>query len=103
ENARLKARYYAQITGLPTLAEDSGLEVDAIGGAPGVESARYGGPDATYQEKFATLYAALAASGRSDRTARFVCAAALVDDGRLVAESRGTVEGAIAPEPRGDG
>ncbi len=103
ENARLKARYYSKATGLLTLAEDSGLEVDALEGAPGVESARYGGEDAPYPEKFATLYAALAGSGRRDRTARFVCVAALADGDRLVAESRGTVEGQIAPAPQGTG
>lgn len=101
ENARLKARYYARMTGLLTLAEDSGLEVDALHGAPGVESARFGGADATYPEKFEKLYAALAVSGSADRTARFVCAVALADGDQIVAESCGAVEGAIAPAPRG--
>jgi XTP/dITP diphosphohydrolase len=103
ENARLKALYYSQATGMLTLAEDSGLEVEALDGAPGVESARYGGVDSSYPQKFARLYAELAAAGTSDRTARFVCAAAIADGERIVAESRGTVEGEIAPEPKGDG
>lgn len=103
ENARLKALYYAKATGLLTLAEDSGLEVDALGGAPGVESARYAGVNATYPEKFEKLYTALAKSGRSDRTARFVCAVAVAKDDRIVLEVRGTVEGEIAPSPRGEG
>jgi XTP/dITP diphosphohydrolase len=98
ENARLKANYYAAATGLPTVAEDSGLEVDAIGGAPGVESARFGGEDTPYPQKFALLYQMLA--GRPS-TARFVCAVAMVEDGRVVFETRGTVEGEIASEPRG--
>ena len=59
ENARLKALFYAAHTGELTVAEDSGLEVDALGGAPGVESARFGGVDSTYAQKFALLYDAL--------------------------------------------
>ncbi|MGE0703206.1 MAG: RdgB/HAM1 family non-canonical purine NTP pyrophosphatase [Vicinamibacterales bacterium] len=103
ENARLKARYYATATGLMTLAEDSGLEVDALGGAPGVESARYGGENACYEQKFKMLYDALAAAGSADRSARFVCAVAIADGDVIVAESRGTIEGEVAPEPRGEG
>jgi XTP/dITP diphosphohydrolase len=76
ENARLKARYYAQASGLPTVAEDSGLAIDAIGGRPGVESARY--PGATYADKFANLYKELEAHPRPWR-ARFVCALAFTD------------------------
>ena len=103
ENARLKAAYYAQATRLPTVAEDSGLEVDALDGAPGVESARYGGADAGYPEKCARLAAAMAAAGSDDRTARFVCAVALVDEDQVKFEAAGTIEGLIAPEPRGTG
>jgi len=103
DNARLKARYYAKATGMLTLAEDSGLEVDALGGAPGVESARYAGVESTYPEKFTRLYQEMEASGSSDRTARFVCTAALADSDRIVLESRGTVEGEIAPRPSGEG
>lgn len=105
ENARLKARYYAATTGMLTVAEDSGLEVDALGGRPGVESARFGGETSSYPEKFALLYALLRkARGGPGSTARFVCAVALVDqEGSLLFEARGTVEGCIAPEPRGTG
>jgi XTP/dITP diphosphohydrolase len=101
ENARLKARYYAEATGMTTIAEDSGLEIDALGGAPGVESARFGGVDTPYPQKFAIIYERLRASGSSVWTARFVCAVALVEGQRVLFETRGTVEGLIAPEPRG--
>jgi XTP/dITP diphosphohydrolase len=103
ENARLKALYYAQATGELTVAEDSGLEIDALGGLPGVESARYGGADSTYPDKFRLLYAALDQRGSRDRTARFVCALALADRSGIVFEAHGAVEGRIAPEPRGSG
>ena len=101
ENAALKARYYAAATGLPAIAEDSGLEIDALDGQPGVESARFGGADSTYPEKFERLYAMLDAAGGRDSTARFVCAVALVDGDDLRFAARGTVEGRISPEPRG--
>jgi XTP/dITP diphosphohydrolase len=104
ENARLKARYYAAATGLPTVAEDSGLAIDALGGRPGVESARY--PGDTYADKFANLYRELAPHARP-WTARFVCALAFVDptaEGDPAAirfESEGRVEGEVADAPRG--
>src|SRR6266498_863404 len=75
ENARLKARYYAEATGLLTVAEDSGLEIAALDGAPGILSARYSG--ATYAERFQNLYAEMAARGRTHSPARFVCELAL--------------------------
>ena len=103
ENAALKARHYAAATGLLTVAEDSGLEIDALGGAPGVESARFGGADTPYPRKFTLIYDALRAAGRVESPARFVCALALVDGDRVVFEARGTVEGRIAPEPKGAG
>lgn len=103
ENARLKATYYAGRTGLLTVAEDSGLEIDALGGRPGVESARFGG-DTTYPEKFRLLYDLMrAATGGVESAARFVCALALADRSGIRFEARGTVEGRIAPEPRGSG
>src|SRR5262249_12305933 len=77
ENARAKAMYYAHATGELTVAEDSGLEIDALGGAPGVESARFGGHDTTYPEKFAMIYGALQSAGAATSTARFVCALTL--------------------------
>lgn len=101
ENAALKARYYASRTGLPAIAEDSGLEIDALGGAPGVESARFHGQHSTYPEKFAALYAMLDSNGGRDGTARFVCAVAVADESGVLFETRGTVEGRISPAPRG--
>ncbi len=101
ENARAKALYYAEATGLPAVADDSGLEVDAIGGAPGVQSARF--PGETYPEKFATLFRMLDERGVETSAARFVCALALADAGRVVFEARGVVEGRITREPRGSG
>lgn len=103
ENARLKARYYAEATGMPAVAEDSGLEIDVLGGVPGVESARFGGVTTPYPEKFAMLYERLRAFEPSRWTARFVCALALVEGQRVLFETRGTIEGVIAPEPRGTG
>lgn len=99
-NALLKGHTYARATGLPVLAEDAGLEVDALGGRPGVHSARYGATDA---ERIARLLAELQGVEPSRRTARFVSVIALVrPDGRehLV---RGTVEGYIATGAHGQG
>jgi XTP/dITP diphosphohydrolase len=116
ENARLKAQYYAGATGRLTVAEDSGLAIDLLGGAPGVESARFGGVELSYPDKFALIYERLAhapapihppANGPTGRipgpTARFVCALAIADQGRILFEATGTVEGEIASAPRGDG
>jgi len=103
ENARAKAVYYAVATGELTVAEDSGLEIDALDGAPGVESARFGGIETSYPEKFAMIYRALAARGSVDSAARFVCALALADGDRILCETRGIVEGRIAPAPKGSG
>lgn len=105
ENARLKAIYYRTSSGLPTVAEDSGLAIDALGGRPGVESARY--PGATYAEKFANLYRELAPHARP-WTARFVCALAFIGEvpgtgpqAAVAFESEGIVEGRIVSAPRG--
>ena len=103
ENARAKALYYAAATGELTVAEDSGLEIKALGGAPGVESARFGGATTSYPEKFALIYAALRANGALESPARFVCALALARDSRILFDTRGTVEGHIAPAAKGDG
>lgn len=104
-NALLKARHAARVTGLPALADDSGLEVDALGGAPGVRSARYAGPEADDVANCGKLLAALQAVPDAQRTARFRCLLVWVDgpdDGSaLVAE--GTWEGRILPAPRGEG
>ena len=103
DNARLKAEYYARATGELTVAEDSGLEIDALDGAPGVESARYGGVDASYPDKFARIYTALKDRAAVDSAARFVCALVLASPDRILFETRGTVEGRIAPAPAGSG
>jgi XTP/dITP diphosphohydrolase len=103
ENARLKARYYAEKSGMPTVAEDSGLVVDALGGEPGVRSARFLRADASYPERFAEIFARLQQRPGEPRTARFVAALAYVNDGRLIYETTGRVEGEIADAPRGTG
>lgn len=103
DNARLKARYYAAHSGRLTIAEDSGLEIDALGGEPGVRSARFLRPDASYPERFDEIYRRLAGVPRERRTARFVCAVAVADGDRIVFETRGTVEGLIADAPAGTG
>ena len=101
ENARLKAVALTEATGLPAIADDTGLEVDALGGAPGVFSARFAGPDATYADNCALLVARLAGEPPDRRRARFVTVAiARWPDGREVA-AFGDVEGTIAEVPRG--
>lgn len=99
-NALLKARAVCEATGLPAIADDTGLEVDALDGAPGVHTARFAGPNATYQENVAALLHAL--QGLRHRSARFRTAMALAmpDGTELVAE--GSLEGTIALVPRGD-
>jgi len=101
ENARLKARYYAGATGLTAIAEDSGLAIDALDGAPGVESARFGGPDTTYPQKFELIYQQLRQRGVTTSPARFVCTVAIADASGILFEARGTVEGSIASSPAG--
>ncbi|HOQ60698.1 MAG TPA: RdgB/HAM1 family non-canonical purine NTP pyrophosphatase [Vicinamibacterales bacterium] len=104
ENARQKAVYYSSALGVPVVAEDSGLEIDGLGGEPGVRSARYGGPDRpAYEQKFALVYAGLRDRGASGSPARFVCALTLADGARVVFEALGTIEGRIADEPAGAG
>jgi XTP/dITP diphosphohydrolase len=105
-NARLKARYYARELGLTCVAEDSGLEVDALAGAPGVYSARYAGATGERDERDRAnnekLLRELAHVPEGQRQARFVCVACVAEpSGRIVAEARGTYEGVIAGEPRG--
>jgi XTP/dITP diphosphohydrolase len=103
ENARQKARYYARASGLVTLAEDSGFEVDALGRAPGIYSARFCRPEATYAERFREIYRLLRERGATGSPARFVCALALVSAEDVLFEARGVVEGTVAAEPRGEG
>lgn len=104
ENAELKAAGYARQAGLWSLADDSGLEVAALGGAPGVHSARYGGADTPYSEKMQLLLDEISASGTSERNARFVCAAVVADEaGRIMFRAEGECRGKIAAQPRGSG
>ena len=99
ENAILKARYYGQHAPGRLFADDSGLEVDALDGRPGVVSARYAGPGATDAMNNALLLGNL--RGREDRHARFVSVIALANRGELIRTFRGVVEGEILEEPRG--
>ncbi len=102
-NARLKALHYAaHLPGL-VVSEDSGLVVDAMDGEPGVRSARYLSPTASYPERFAAILRRLAGAPDSARTARFVCAVAVAEGSALLFETRGTVEGRIAHQPAGTG
>lgn len=99
DNAALKALYYSKHCDGYLFADDSGLEVDALGGAPGVYSARFAGPGATDAANNALLLAKM--SGIADRTARFVCVVALTEHGRVVRTFRGEVEGRLLDSPRG--
>lgn len=105
DNARLKALYYAERVapdGILTVAEDSGLAIDALGGEPGVHSARFLRPDASYPERFAEIERRLRERPEAARTARFVCTLAAAAGGRVVYETRGVIEGEIASAPAGD-
>jgi XTP/dITP diphosphohydrolase len=105
-NAEIKARYYAERSGLPTLADDSGLEVDALGGRPGVYTRRYAGPDASDDENNARLLEELAGLPAERRTARYHCVLAFLDPadrGAVAVLRHGTFEGRIATQARGDG
>ncbi len=99
ENARLKARHYSKATGLVSVADDSGIEIDALDKAPGVHSARWHGTD--YPTKFRKIQALFRERGVTGSTARFVCSVAVADGETILFEARGTVEGEIASEPRG--
>ena len=102
ENGRLKALSYAQQTGLTTVAEDSGLEIDALGGEPGVRSARFLGPNTSYPDRFAEIYKRLAAQPHAPRDARFVTALVLAQPDRTILyEIEAVIEGVIAETPAG--
>ena len=101
ENARDKALAYARASGLPTVADDAGLEVEALGGAPGVHSRRFIGDEATAGQRNAHLLSLL--DGRDDRAARFVCVTALAYPDGNVETFEGEVRGEIATAPRGGG
>lgn len=100
ENALLKGRVVVEATGLPVLSDDTGLEVDALDGAPGVHTARFAGPEGRYEDNVAKLLEAM--KDRNDRSARFRTVVALVfpDGAEIVAE--GSVEGVITERPRGE-
>lgn len=109
-NAIAKARFYARITGLPTLADDSGVEVDALGGGPGVYTRRYAGPDATDADNNAKLLCELGDLPASRRGARYVCVLAYLEPAEAAPGERpwvvtrsGTFRGRIACELRGAG
>ena len=99
ENAIQKALYYSKHSDGFVFVDDSGLEVDALGGEPGVYSARYAGPDATDETNNSLLLDRM--RGVSDRSARFVCVVALAEAGRLIRTFRGEVEGKLTKEPHG--
>ncbi len=102
ENALLKAQAVHRATGYPALADDTGLEVDALGGMPGVYSSRYAGENATYADNVRKLLRALQDTPEKERTARFRCVAAFVD-GNYQVTTEGICEGVILREPRGAG
>lgn len=101
ENAELKALAYAKASGLLSLADDSGLEIDALGGAPGVYSARFGGLDLSYPERFRLIFERLKDVPAEQRTARFRCVIMIADPSGYTKSADGTVEGLITDSPRG--
>jgi XTP/dITP diphosphohydrolase len=102
ENAELKARSYAQASGLLTLADDSGLEIDALGGAPGVFSARFAGKDTSYEERFRLILERLKGLPTEQRGARFRCVIAIAEPSGSTRLVEGVIEGIIADAPRGE-
>ena len=100
ENAFKKASFMAKILGLPALADDSGLEVEALGGAPGIHSARYAGPSATDQEKTAKLLQAM--EGKANRAATFTCVISIAIPSGVALTYEGRCEGLITEAPAGD-
>jgi len=102
-NAAAKALYYHRATGIPSLGEDSGLEVDALGGEPGIHSARWLGAETPYEAKNARLLELLADTPDGARTARYLSAVALADEGGVVFAAEGVCEGHIPPAARGGG
>ncbi|HSK70981.1 MAG TPA: XTP/dITP diphosphatase [Pyrinomonadaceae bacterium] len=102
ENAAIKAKFYARQTGLWSLADDSGLAVEALGGAPGFFSARYAGENSSYAEKIGKLLKELEAANDENRRAAFVCVAAIADEkGEIKFSAEGVCRGEISREPRG--
>ena len=103
ENAQAKARAVADALGSPALADDSGIEVDALGGGPGPRSARFAGEDATEEENLARLIEAVAGVPPPERTARYRCVAVLARPGEPEVQAEGVCEGTLLAEPRGTG
>ncbi|HLH74340.1 MAG TPA: RdgB/HAM1 family non-canonical purine NTP pyrophosphatase [Chloroflexota bacterium] len=103
ENARLKAEAFARRSGLLSLADDSGLEVKALGGWPGVHSARIAGPNSNDAQRRELVLDRLLGKGGSERKARFVSEVVLANSRGVVGQSRGSIEGTIALAPRGEG
>ena len=103
ENALIKARAVATFTGMRALADDSGLQVDYLGGEPGIHSARYAGEDGKYEANNRKLLAALEGVPLERRRARFVCWAALVSPDGTERTVEGIIEGTILEQPRGPG
>lgn len=101
ENAAGKAAHYSRFTDLAVMADDSGLEVLALGGAPGVHSARYAGPGASDAEKIQKLVGEIRGKSGDERTARFVCVLAVAQRGRVFAVTSDFVVGALLDAPRG--
>jgi XTP/dITP diphosphohydrolase len=102
QNAHLKATAYARISGLLTLADDSGLEVDALGGEPGTRSARFAGQGASDEDRYRLLLSKLEGVPWQQRTARFRCVIAVARPQGEVHTAQGTCDGLIAFEPRGE-
>ena len=102
-NARIKAQHAYALCHCPVIADDSGLCVDALGGRPGIYSARYGGEDATFSEKISLLLDELKDVPDEERTAHFSCAVCCIIDENTVIEVEGRCEGRIARAPYGDG
>lgn len=100
-NARLKAQHYARISGLPAVADDSGLSIDAMNGEPGVYSSRFCGEDATYPQRFEEIWRRLRDVPEEKRTAHFTCAVVMVSSDGFVFETEQHVHGRIVAAPRG--
>lgn len=102
ENAELKAQAYAKASGLLSLADDSGLEIDALNGEPGVYSARFAGRDTSYAERFRLIFEQLRTVPPEQRTARFRCVISVAEPSGYLRSVEGVLEGVIADAPRGE-
>jgi XTP/dITP diphosphohydrolase len=100
-NARLKAEHYSRVSGLPAVADDSGLSIDAMNGEPGVYSARFCGENATYPQRFQEIWRRLKDVPEKSRTAHFTSAVVMVASGHVIFETEQQVHGLIVSSPRG--